>query len=46
VQFSNASNQLILNSLDIVEIPAMACAAPDDIADSAKRVRALRGVYR
>ncbi|HUM08662.1 MAG TPA: hydrogenase expression/formation protein [Acidocella sp.] len=46
VQFSNASNQLILNALDIAEIPAVACAAPDDIADSARRVRALRGVYQ
>jgi hydrogenase-1 operon protein HyaF len=46
VQFSNASNQLILNSLDIAEIPAVACAALDDIADSAKRIRAVRGVYQ
>lgn len=45
VQFSNASNVLILNTLDIAAIPAVACAAPEDIADSAKRVRALRGVY-
>ncbi|MDR3504731.1 MAG: hydrogenase expression/formation protein [Acidocella sp.] len=46
VQFSNASNQLILNSLDVAEIPAVACAALDDIADSAKRIRAVRGVYQ
>jgi hydrogenase-1 operon protein HyaF len=46
VQFSNAANQLILNTLDIAEIPAVACAAPEDIADSAKRVRAVRGVYQ
>jgi hydrogenase-1 operon protein HyaF len=46
VQFSNASNQLILNALDIAEVPAVACAALDDIVDSAKRIRAVRGVYQ
>ncbi len=46
VQFSNASDQLILNTLDIAAIPAVACAAPEDIADSARRLRAVRGVYR
>jgi hydrogenase-1 operon protein HyaF len=45
VQFSNASNALILNSLDIMDVPAVACAAEDDIADSAKRVKAVRAVY-
>jgi hydrogenase-1 operon protein HyaF len=45
VQFSNASDALILNSLEVTEIPAVACAAPDDIADSAKRLRALRALY-
>ncbi|MDD2704606.1 MAG: hydrogenase expression/formation protein [Acidocella sp.] len=46
VQFSNASNALILNALEVTDIPAVACAAQDDIADSAKRVRALGGAYR
>lgn len=46
VQFSNASSQLILNALDVAEIPAVACAALDDIADSAKRIRAVRSVYQ
>ncbi|HQT45790.1 MAG: hydrogenase expression/formation protein [Acidocella sp. 20-63-7] len=45
VQFSNASDVLILNTLEITQIPEVACAAPEDIADSAKRLRALRGVY-
>jgi hydrogenase-1 operon protein HyaF len=45
VQFSNASNALILNSIDISTIPSVACAAADDIADSAKRVHAVRSVY-
>jgi hydrogenase-1 operon protein HyaF len=46
VQFSNASNALILNALEVADVPAVACAAQDDIADSAKRVRALGGAYR
>jgi hydrogenase-1 operon protein HyaF len=45
VQYSNASDALILNSLEITSIPAVACAAPEDIADSAKRLRALGSVY-
>jgi hydrogenase-1 operon protein HyaF len=44
VQFSNASDQLILNALDISEVPEVARAAADDIADSAKRVADLRNV--
>jgi hydrogenase-1 operon protein HyaF len=46
VQYSNASDALILNSLEITPIPAVACAAPEDIADSAKRLRELRGLYQ
>ncbi|WP_298282161.1 hydrogenase expression/formation protein [Acidocella sp.] len=45
VQFSNAANALILNSIDIGLMPSVACAAADDIADSARRVRAVRSVY-
>ncbi|MDE8342211.1 MAG: hydrogenase expression/formation C-terminal domain-containing protein [Acidocella sp.] len=46
VQYSNASDALILNSLEIASIPAVACAAADDIADSADRLRSLGGVYQ
>lgn len=45
VQFSNASDQLILNTLDISALPEVACAAAADIADSAARVAEVRAVY-
>ncbi|MDD2876913.1 MAG: hydrogenase expression/formation C-terminal domain-containing protein [Acidiphilium sp.] len=45
VQYSNASDALILNSLEIAAIPAVACAAADDIAESALRVRAVAALY-
>ncbi|MGE4483195.1 hydrogenase expression/formation C-terminal domain-containing protein [Acidocella sp.] len=45
VQFSNASDILILNTLEICAVPAVACAAPEDIADSARRIRALGAAY-
>lgn len=45
VQYSNAGDALILNSLEITSIPEVACAAPEDIADSAGRIRALKRVY-
>ncbi len=46
VQYSNASDALILNSLEITSIPAVACAAADDIADSADRLRSVGSVYQ
>lgn len=45
VQYSNASDALILNSLEIAPIPAVACAAADDIAESALRIRAVAALY-
>jgi hydrogenase-1 operon protein HyaF len=45
VQYSNASDALILNSLEIASIPAVACAAADDIAESALRMRAVAALY-
>lgn len=45
VQYYNASDTLILNTLEIAAVPAVACAAADDIADSAMRIRALETAY-
>lgn len=46
VQYANASDALMLNSLEVTAVPAVACAAQDDIADSAARLRAVGGHYR
>ncbi|EGO95032.1 MULTISPECIES: hydrogenase expression/formation protein [unclassified Acidiphilium] len=45
VQYYNAADALILNTLEIAAVPAVACAAQDDIAESASRVRALEAAY-
>jgi hydrogenase-1 operon protein HyaF len=41
VQYFNSSDALILNSIEVIGIPAVACAADDDIAESAQRLDAL-----
>ncbi|GGF65126.1 hydrogenase expression/formation protein [Alteromonas lipolytica] len=42
VQYYNSTDQLILDTLEIVAIPAVACAAPEDLADSAVRLEEIR----
>ena len=44
VQYFNSTDQLILDTLEIVDIPAVACAAPEDLADSAERLTEIRDV--
>lgn len=44
VQYFNSSDALILNTLEITDVPAVACAADDDIAESAARLRKLKEV--
>lgn len=46
VQFYNSQDTLILNSIEIVRVPAVACAAPEDITDSAERLNEILDVYR
>lgn len=38
VRYFNSSDTLILDTIEIVDIPAVACAAPEDLADSAARL--------
>ncbi len=45
VQYYNATDTLILNTLEVAVVPAVACAAADDIADSAARIRAMEDAY-
>jgi hydrogenase-1 operon protein HyaF len=46
VQFYNSQDTLILNTIEICRIPEVACAAPEDIADSADRLNEILEVYR
>jgi hydrogenase-1 operon protein HyaF len=41
VQYFNSMQTLILNTLEVVEVPEVAVAAPDDLADSLERMREL-----
>jgi hydrogenase-1 operon protein HyaF len=42
VQYYNSTDTLILNTLEVVEVPLVACASPEDLEDSAARLREIR----
>lgn len=44
VQYFNSTDQLILDTLEVTPMPEVACAAPEDLADSAERLREMREV--
>ncbi|WP_150524504.1 hydrogenase expression/formation protein [Roseibium sediminis] len=46
VQYYNSQDTLILNSIEIGEIPDVACAALEDLGDSAERLGEILEVYR
>lgn len=45
VRYTNSMGTEILNSLEVVDMPSVACAAPEDIADSAKRLNSIIEPY-
>ena len=46
VQFFNSQDTLILNTIEITDVPLMACAAQEDIDDSARRLASILKVYQ
>ncbi|MFD2838738.1 hydrogenase expression/formation C-terminal domain-containing protein [Azotobacter vinelandii] len=42
MQYFNSSDRLILDTLEVTGIPQVACAAQEDIDDSAERLREIR----
>ncbi len=46
VQYYNSQDALILNTIEISKVPEVACAAIEDIADSADRLDEILEVYR
>lgn len=46
VRYFNSREALILNSLEVVDVPDVACAAQEDIDDSAHRLGEILEVYR
>lgn len=45
VQFFNAMDTIILDTLEIGDVPASACAAEEDFRDSAERLREINEAY-
>lgn len=45
VQYFNSQDTLILNTLEISDMPSVACASAEDIADSAQRLQEILAVY-
>ncbi len=46
VRFYNSQDTLILNSIEVVDVPEVVCAAPEDIADSHERLVEILKVYQ
>ena len=46
VRYFNSRDVLILNSIEIVTVPDVACAAQEDIDDSAERLGEILEIYR
>ena len=45
VKFYNSEDVLILNTIEIIDVPEVAKAAPEDLADSAERLKEILEVY-
>jgi hydrogenase-1 operon protein HyaF len=46
VRYFNSRDAVVLNTIEVVDIPNVACAAPEDLADSAQRLGEVLEVYR
>lgn len=45
VRYYNSVGTLILNTLEIIDVPGVACAAPEDISDSRERLKQIIEPY-
>lgn len=45
VKYFNSEDKLILNTIEVIDIPEVATAAPEDLEDSAERLREILEVY-
>jgi hydrogenase-1 operon protein HyaF len=46
VRYFNSRETVILDTIEVVGVPAVACAAKEDLEDSAQRLGEILGVYR
>ena len=45
LRYFNSQDTLILNTLEVSDVPIVACASPEDIADSSERLQEILKVY-
>lgn len=45
VQYYNSQESMILNSIEIINVPEVVCAAQEDVDDSAERLKEIMEVY-
>jgi hydrogenase-1 operon protein HyaF len=45
VQYFNSQDTLILNTLEVSDVPSVACASPEDIEDNRERLQEILKVY-
>lgn len=46
VRYFNSRDAIVLNTIEVVDVPNVACAAPEDLKDSAQRLGEILEVYR
>lgn len=46
VKYFNSQDALILNTIEIVDVPSVALAAQEDLADTADRLREIRALFQ
>ncbi len=46
VRYFNSRDAIVLNTIEVAEVPSVACAAEEDLADSAQRLGEILEVYR
>lgn len=46
VEYFNSRDALILDTIEVVDVPAVALASGEDVEDSARRLEEILAVYR
>lgn len=46
VRYFNSREAIVLDTIEVVDVPGVACAAQEDLRDSAQRLGEILGVYR
>ncbi|AGK57342.1 HupH hydrogenase expression protein [Hyphomicrobium denitrificans 1NES1] len=46
VRYFNSRDAIVLNTIEVIDVPNVACAAPEDLTDSAQRLAEILEIYR